>query len=107
MAERKTFTGRVRQRRTKRSVRAIDLTARGLITIGGVGTIIAVTTVCLFLLWVVAPLFLSARVAETTRVNSGSATRPLLLEVDEYRMLAGSLLPDGTWRVDRVDNGAK
>ncbi|MGE3316412.1 MAG: hypothetical protein AB7O26_14950, partial [Planctomycetaceae bacterium] len=106
MAERKTFTGRIRQRRTKRSVRAIDLAARGLITVGGLGTIIAVTTVCVFLLWVVAPLFLSASIQETARFSvPHSEVRPLHLEVDEYRTLVGTLLPNGTWQVVRADNG--
>lgn len=105
MTQRKTFTGRVRQRRTKRSVRAIDLVARGLITVGGVGTIVAVTTVCLFLLWVVLPLFLPARVEEAARFELPAGTQPLLMEVDEYGLLAGSLHSDGTWRVVRADNG--
>ena len=62
MSEARNFTGRTRRRTTRRSVRIVDRMARVLISVAGVGTILAVLGVSLFLIWVAAPLFLSARV---------------------------------------------
>ncbi|MGL5094116.1 MAG: hypothetical protein ACRDD1_00910, partial [Planctomycetia bacterium] len=57
-----SFTGRKRDRKTRSSVRFADFAAQTLITVGGVGTILAVLGVCVFLFWVAAPLFLSPKV---------------------------------------------
>ena len=57
MSSPKSFTGRTRRRRTRWAVRAMDKLAHGLIVGGGIGTIVAVSMVCVFLLWVVLPLF--------------------------------------------------
>jgi len=106
MSERKTFTGRVRRRRTKRSVRAADFCARTLITVGGLGTIIAVSTVCLFLVWVVAPLFFPARLEERGSFDvPWGVERPLAMGFDEYRVLGWFLSPAGEIEVFRADNG--
>jgi phosphate transport system permease protein len=72
MQPRRTFTGRARGRRTNPWVRAGDVAARTLITFGGIGTIVAVLLVAVFLLSVALPLFRSARV-----VLERSATVPL------------------------------
>jgi phosphate transport system permease protein len=58
-----TFTGRARRRSTHPWVRAGDGIARLLITLGGIGTIIAVLLVAVFLLAVAIPLFQPARIA--------------------------------------------
>jgi phosphate transport system permease protein len=58
-----TFTGRARRRSTRPWVRAGDGIARLLITLGGIGTIIAVLLVAVFLLAVALPLFQPARIA--------------------------------------------
>jgi len=58
-----TFTGRTRRRTTRPRARLADAVARGLITIGGIGTIVAVLLVGAFLLAVALPLFRSARFA--------------------------------------------
>jgi len=58
-----TFTGRARRRSTHSWVRAGDGIARLLITMGGIGTIIAVLMVAVFLLAVAWPLFQPARIA--------------------------------------------
>jgi phosphate transport system permease protein len=57
----KTFTGRARRRNTHPWVKASDRVARLVITAGGIGTIIAVLGVGVFLLLVAAPLFAPAR----------------------------------------------
>jgi phosphate transport system permease protein len=58
-----TFTGRARRRRTHPWVKAGDSLARILITLGGIGTIVTVLLVGVFLLAVALPLFRSARIA--------------------------------------------
>ena len=52
-----SLTGRGPRRRTRRSVRVAERVAKTMITIGGVGTILAVSLIMAFLLWVVVPLF--------------------------------------------------
>jgi phosphate transport system permease protein len=56
----RTFTGRPRRRTTRPAVRAADRIARVLITFGGIGTIVAVLLVGVFLVTVAAPLFRGA-----------------------------------------------
>jgi phosphate transport system permease protein len=63
MQAKPSFTGRSRRRTTHPWVRASDSIARAVITLGGIGTIIAVLAVGVFLLAVAAPLFTSARAA--------------------------------------------
>jgi phosphate transport system permease protein len=58
-----TFTGRARRRSTHSRVKTGDTLARILITLGGIGTIVTVLLVGLFLLAVALPLFRSARIA--------------------------------------------
>ncbi|MFO0423847.1 MAG: hypothetical protein ACK52C_09345, partial [Planctomycetia bacterium] len=58
-----TFTGRARRRRTHPWVKAGDTLAQTLITLGGIGTIVTVLLVGVFLLAVALPLFRSARIA--------------------------------------------
>jgi len=52
-----TFTGRSRRRQASGRVRAGDAVARAVITFGGIGTIVAVLLVGLFLVAVAVPLF--------------------------------------------------
>jgi phosphate transport system permease protein len=58
-----TFTGRSRRRKTHSWVKAGDELARALITLGGIGTIVAVLLVAVFLLAVALPLFRPARLS--------------------------------------------
>ncbi len=80
-----------------------------LISIGGVGTIVAVTGIFVFLVWVVVPLFQSAShelrsqasVATGSMSQSDRGAAPLWTGIDEYRRLGVALEPDGkivTWR---------
>jgi phosphate transport system permease protein len=63
MQPKPSFTGRSRRRTTHPWVRASDRIARAVITLGGIGTIVAVLAVGVFLLAVAAPLFTSATAA--------------------------------------------
>jgi phosphate transport system permease protein len=56
-----SFTGRARRRTTRPWVRTGDTLAQALITLGGIGTIVAVLLVGVFLLAVALPLFRPAR----------------------------------------------
>jgi len=102
-----TITGRVRRRKTSRMVKVKDALARTLITAGGVGTIVAVSTVCVFLVFVVLPLFRAAEVDQRVDVAAPwSADQvPIQIAVDEHRLLGWSLFADGTLRTFRADTG--
>lgn len=80
-------------------MRLADRTASLLITVGGIGTILAVSTVLLYLLWVVVPLFLPPRLADEGAVPQAvvAVDHPasLALGVDEHRRLAWEILPPG------------
>jgi phosphate transport system permease protein len=70
MPPQSTFTGRSRRRKTHPWVRGGDALARAVITLGGIGTILAVLAVAVFLLAVALPLF---RPAVLTLERSSSA----------------------------------
>ena len=101
----KSFTGRTRDRSTRKSVLVADRTARFLISVGGIGTIVAVLGVCFFLLWVVIPLFLPASVEDLTAIELETGDQLLHLGVDEYQLLGWTLRPSGKVEVFRLDNG--
>ena len=101
----KTFTGRTRERKTRRSVLITDRLARLLISVGGIGTIIAVLGVCAFLVWVAAPLFFPATVEDLHTLDGQRGGALLHLGVDEYQNLGWILRDDGSVQVFRLDNG--
>ena len=107
MSSPKPFTGRTRRRHTRWSARAVDKLAHGLIVGGGIGTIVAVSLVCVFLLWVVLPLFRSASVEDIeTTASPFGARQPLHLAVDEYRLASWALFADGTINIVRLGRTA-
>lgn len=92
-------------------MRLIDLFTRALITGGGIGTIVAVLTVCVFLVVVAVPLFDPATttprpplVAPPAMAPSGSAP---ILGFDEYRTQGFVLDSMGVITVFRADTGAQ
>jgi len=83
-----------------------DTLASVLITTGGVGTIVALMGVGIFLLWVAIPLFQPAVVENATNVLPGASSRgPLRVDVDEYQTLAWLLAPDGRIEVAGLTTG--
>ena len=94
-----TFTGRPRRRTTHPCVRGSDLVARVVITAGGIGTIVAVLLVCVFLLAVALPLFHRPRIEPMTTVadrgESGDPGRLASLGMDESGRIAFALKGDG------------
>ncbi len=110
MESKKSFTGRTRKRKTSRRVLWADRIASTLITIGGIGTILAVLGVMMFLVWVVVPLFLPAEVEhleafDRQAVGAEGGVPIVHLGVDEYQVLSWVLLPSGKIEVFRLDTG--
>jgi phosphate transport system permease protein len=86
MPQTATFTGRSRRRKTNPWVRAGDQIARAVITLGGIGTIVAVLLVGVYLLTVALPLFRPARASRmgTDVVHAD----PMRLGIDESGSVA-------------------
>ncbi len=83
-----------------------------LITLGGVGTIGAVMLVCVFLVWVVIPLFLPAGLTATKDEplavsGAPAATPPRIVHVaaDDYLNIGWALTSDGGLVGYRIDDG--
>ncbi len=100
----RSFTGRTRRLTNRWSVQLADALARGLITIGGIGTIVAVLLVFVFLLYVAFPVFLPSELEQVQTTSRSSAEVPFLFDVDENNVLTTSLYPDGRLHVKRIDN---
>lgn len=101
-----SFTGRSRERRTRWGVRLGDWLARTIITVGGIGTIGAVLTVCLFLFAVVAPLFSKARLDSLTAYSAPwSRGHSDVVELNEFQHLGAVVAPDGTLTAYSADSG--
>lgn len=82
--------------------------AKFLISVGGVGTIAAVTLIFVFLVWVVVPLFRGADHDDARHAAVAANTNaPLAIGNDEYRRLAFALDPSGELVVWRTDDGAQ
>jgi phosphate transport system permease protein len=99
-------SARPRRHQTRRSVIVIDRLSTIGITIGGIGTIIAVSAVAIFLVSVVIPLFLPGSAHQVERRASGfSTSTPVRFGVDEYRVISWSVSADGSVHVARLDTG--
>jgi phosphate transport system permease protein len=89
-------------------VRAVERLARGLITFGGIGTILAVGLIFACLVAVVVPLFLPARAGDAGVVGPGPSppadapASAVRLGVDEYASQAWRLSDDGALDLVRV-----
>lgn len=101
-----SYTGRQRRKRTRLSVRMGDIISKRLITIGGIGTIVAVSSVFLFLFGVVAPLFLPALVTNPAKLPAPWGNDEIVrFTIDEYQTMAWSLSSNGQLRIFRLDTG--
>ena len=106
MQPRAPYSGYARRRTTSRLVRVSEVLSRVFITLGGLGTIVAVGTVCVFLVWVVVPLFEGTTVKPAGTVPPPERhDSPLLTGVDQYQVLLWAIFPDGTVVISRLDNG--
>jgi phosphate transport system permease protein len=105
MEPKRAYAGRPRRRQTRRSVRVAEALARLFVTVGGIGTIVAVVGVFVFLLSVVIPLFQSAAVQGETRAKVPWAAAPVGMGVDEDQTIAWALFPDGGLQVVHLEDG--
>ncbi len=96
-----------RTRRTRPGARIAEVLARILISVGGIGTIAAVSLIFFFLLWVVAPLFRAPEVLARGEASLAASDSPAPVQVgaDEYGNLAWRLLPGGLFEVFRLEGG--
>ena len=93
-----------RPRQTRRGVRVGDAVARVVVTCAGLGTVAAIAMVCLYLVWVVVPLFGTGKIeAGADGVLPGDSA--IHLEVDEYRIVTAALHADSSVVVFRLDTG--
>ncbi|MCC7299572.1 MAG: ABC transporter permease subunit [Verrucomicrobia bacterium] len=104
----KSFTGRARRKKTHWSVRVSDRFSKSLITIGGIGTILAVSTVFFYLLYVTIPLFRPAHISGSETLNRPvvDSSKPLSIQSDEYGLMNRILYADGRLICTRLDTGA-
>jgi len=86
-----------RSMKTARSVIIIDRLADWTIRIGGIGVIVAVFGIMIFLAQVVVPLFTGASLHSATSVKIEPGSRALMEVIDEYKVLSTSV--DATGKV--------
>lgn len=106
MNQRAAFTGRTRRKQTGWRVRVMDVVSRWVITVGGIGTVAAVSTVFLLLLWVAFPLLLPARAGNPGRFAVEGSGQVLRAGVDDNRSIVWVLRGDGTLSARAFDTGA-
>jgi phosphate transport system permease protein len=105
----RTITGRSYSRKPRRTVMWADDLARRLITLSGIGSIVAVSLVGLFLVWVVLPLLLPSKVtADRVLPAVGpAADRDLVASaMDNYGIMAWGLTRGGTLIVRSLADGS-
>ncbi len=100
-----TFSGYRRQRKTRLSVRLGEILSRSFITLGGIGTIVAIVLVCVFLVWVTIPLFSSAKTEPKGQHAVSWPSKPLIMGVDSDQILGWAVLHDGSFTTFRLDTG--
>ena len=97
--------GARRSRKVRGAVKAAEVLSRLFITTGGIGTIVAVAGICLFLVWVAAPLFFGASIDEAGEVEMVDVEAPARWMVDEHRLLSAIVEPGGHVRVLELATG--
>lgn len=93
-------------RKTTRGVKFANVTARLLISLGGIATILAVLLVCVFLVGVVIPLFLPPKTEISEQLSLPEQTDGMeALGLNEYLTMGWGFSADGTLNVFRLDTG--
>ncbi|UYN94631.1 MAG: ABC transporter permease subunit [Enhydrobacter sp.] len=95
-----------RDKATKRSVILADKAADWIITVGGLGVILAVFGIMVFLLEVVVPLFTGGSVVETVAARAAEKPGDVVMDrMDEYRTLSVALTTAGDPAAFHVPTG--
>ncbi|WP_305043226.1 ABC transporter permease subunit [Geoalkalibacter sp.] len=109
MARQEKFTGKQRRYQTRGHVKIADLAARVSITLGGIGTILAVIGVFVFLSYVVVPLFLPEKITplkKLSTIRSDLHQPGNLLATDEHLVMGWIAEQNGSRLVSfRLDTG--
>jgi phosphate transport system permease protein len=106
MSDLSSYTGVRRKKETRWSVRLGDSLSKWIITIGGIGTVLAVSTVFFLLLWVVFPLLLPAGVDAPRSLSTSTDENTILkTAIDEDQLIYWNLLKDSRLRAFRFDDG--
>ena len=93
-------------RKTRRSVLVVDAIANWTITIGGLGVILAVFGIMVFLAEVVWPLFSGSHVIAQSQAKLEGTTSDVLTElVDEYRTIVVSVERNGEVAINHLATG--
>ncbi len=100
-----TRNQRKRAHTTRWTVKAADRISAACISIGGIGTILAVSAVFLFLVSVVVPLFRSGHATSESTVAPRDPARVLATGSDEYSVAGWTIGADGLLHVFRLDTG--
>lgn len=93
--------------KTARSVIVIDKAADWIIRIGGVGVIVAVFGIMIFLLQVVVPLFTGASLEGSSTVKTAPGPRALMDVIDEYKVLSTSVDASGKVHAFHIATGTE
>lgn len=97
-----------RRREMRKSARVAETAARTAITLGGVGTILAVSLIFVFLFSVAVPLFGSADLEiKAAHIVTGAEHDQAIIHggVDEYGRLLWTLRADGSLNLTTIDGG--
>jgi phosphate transport system permease protein len=96
------------KRTTRRSVLVADFIANWTITIGGLGVIVAVFGIMVFLAQVVWPLFAGSQVLQQGRATLEGASADVLMELsDEYRTIVVAVQRDGEVGINHRASGRR
>lgn len=94
-----------RARVTRRSVHITDRIATAVITAGGLGVVVAVLGICVYLFAVTARLFVPGEAAPVAAARVDAPSRPLFVQLDEHRSSALFLDEAGILRVFEITTG--
>jgi phosphate transport system permease protein len=110
MSDAKKFSGRRRRMKTSPLVKFGDRCARLLITVGGIGTIVAVLLICVFLVQVVVPLFYSPKIKAEKPIVAAEQKwldfAPRDVQLIEKGDTGWTTAPDGSIHYFRTNDGA-
>ncbi|MBX3079913.1 MAG: hypothetical protein KF692_11870, partial [Cryobacterium sp.] len=96
-----------RLRRTRALVRAEDRAARTIISLGGVGVVVAVLGICLYLLVTVLPLFEGGSARPGAAPVAAGGETPVAIVLDDDGRAVTLMAPDGSLRTLMIDDGSE